>query len=107
MTDPTIEAIVDRVLEEAKAFVHENSGNLGMSHTFGYFTDHPVARLNRERLTLTLEEVAERAPAERASSTWAAGEVCSPRPSPPVAISLRGSTWPPRRSPGRTGSPSA
>ncbi len=62
MTDPTIEAIVDRVLEEAKAFVHENSGDPGMSHTFGYFTDHPVARLNRERLTLTLEEVAERAP---------------------------------------------
>ncbi|MPZ70151.1 MAG: methyltransferase domain-containing protein [Actinobacteria bacterium] len=62
MTNPTIEAIVDRVLEEAKRFAHENSGDPGMSHTFGYFTDHPVARLNRERLSLTLTEIAERAP---------------------------------------------
>lgn len=63
MTDPTIDAIVDRVLEDAKAFAHENSGDPGMSHTFGYFTDHPVARLNRERLSLTLQEIAARAPA--------------------------------------------
>ena len=61
MANLTTNAVVDRVLEEATAFAHENSGDPGMSHIFGYFTDHPVARLNRERLTLTLEEIAERA----------------------------------------------
>ncbi len=60
MTEQDIDALVDRVLDEAKKFAHENSGDPGMSHTFGYFTDHPVARLNRERLSLTLLEIAER-----------------------------------------------
>ena len=107
MTDPTIEAIVDRVLEEAKAFVHENSGDPGMSHTFGYFTDHPVARLNRERLTLTLEEVAERAPGGARLLDMGCGGGLFTAAFAASGYLLRGSTWPPRRSPGRTGSPSA
>ena len=49
-----------RVLQRAESFRRRHSNDKNVGRTYGYFTHHPVAPLNRKRLTLLLEALLER-----------------------------------------------
>lgn len=52
---------VDEILRQAKPFFKLHEGEPSVEATFKYFTQHPVAPLNRKRLAMLLEKVEEHA----------------------------------------------
>lgn len=51
------EQIVSEIYTTAHQFLKENSNEKGIQTTYGYFVAHPVAPVNKKRLTQILEEV--------------------------------------------------
>ncbi len=62
-TRPDSTATVRKVTKAASSFLNRHRDEKGVGATFGYFTRHPVARLNRKRLKILLETLDSRAQA--------------------------------------------
>ncbi len=52
-----LDTVLDRHLEHARKYLNAHPEAPGIQDTFGYFTRHPVAPLNRKRLRLILAEL--------------------------------------------------
>lgn len=59
-SNPLLDEVVVNLLTHAKKFHDANPDVAGVNPTFGYFTHHPVAPLNRKRLVGILRQVEDR-----------------------------------------------
>jgi SAM-dependent methyltransferase len=55
--DAPVSETVKIMMARARSFLDRHPSDPAVSRTFGYFTTHPVAPLNRRRLALILEEL--------------------------------------------------
>ena len=51
------ENVLEKTLSEAKKFYSSHKDSSNIEASFGYFTNHPVSRLNKERLLLILKNI--------------------------------------------------
>lgn len=56
---PSEQSASSRTLQSAASFLQRHANEKGVSLSYGYFTKHPVAPLNRKRLTMLLKQIQE------------------------------------------------